>query len=319
MPERIIFVPNILGECGGVNRSNRFMAEVIDRVGGENVVLSHLPTHYGPTNRRFAKTGAVITEIPDSATAKGKIVIGSPHGSSPDTIKAWLDAGAIEFLDTVCPLVVKPRDEMANFLLNAQGGVLMGVYIGHQGHRETEEFLASFPGQNLFLVEKPADVETLPNKADRVMACWQTTLGEEVDLIVLALQAKYSGKLSLPKQDDRCLATRVRRGWTSRLLNEFKIDLQVVVGSLGSSNTMRYVEIAERAKPPVLVLMIETVKELKGVNLKSYNRLGLNAGAAVSPGLAFAVADYFEDIGYQKKAIFVANEGNFTKPVATYT
>lgn len=317
VPERIVYFPNadVMGECAGIRRGNARVRLRLEQLG--SVLLSYESSHYGPQNREFAKMGATV--IPDPMlAAEGSVVMGSPHGSSEETKEAYRRRGVI-FEDLECPLVTFPKKEAREYVGECleKGLVPHLEYIGHSGHRETEEFLKDFRGW-VHLIQTEEDIKAHELEGVKtIFVAWQTTLAD-VSPIISTLEERYPGRIRLPRVDYRCFATRNRQNWSGRQINEIQVDLTVVVTDKKSSNGMRLVEASENHQPPLQVLAVTTAKELRGIDFREFNRIGVNAAASVPVPRVMEVVDHFGSLGYSKKEVFVAKEPSLFRDPPVY-
>ena len=77
------------------------------------------------------------------------------------------------------------------------------------------------------------------------MVCTQTTLSvDDTAEIINAIKSKFSN-VEFPKADDICYATQNRQDAVKELIN--KCDHILIIGSNNSSNTLRLVELVDKA------------------------------------------------------------------------
>ena len=94
-----------------------------------------------------------------------------------------------------------------------------------------------------------------------------------------------------PRKDDICYATTNRQDAVKRIAPA--CDRLIVVGSPNSSNSLRLVEVAERAGCPRAVLM-QRAAEIDWDAVQRHRRLGITAGASAPEVLVDEIIDAFK-------------------------
>jgi 4-hydroxy-3-methylbut-2-enyl diphosphate reductase len=94
-----------------------------------------------------------------------------------------------------------------------------------------------------------------------------------------------------PRKDDICYATTNRQESVKRIAPA--CDRMIVVGSPNSSNSLRLVEVAERAGCPYAVL-IQRASEIDWDIFSGIKRLGVTAGASAPEVLVDEIIDAFK-------------------------
>ena len=140
------------------------------------------------------------------------------------------------------------------------------------------------------VVSTPDDVAALPFPEGPVGVVCQTTLSHDTVCAVSdALRARYP-RLETPAAADVCTATRDRQ----RAVAEFVRgggDGVLVLGSAGSSNTNRLVEVA-RAAGASFAARAGTLEEVRALDFAGVRRLGVTAGASTPEDLLQDVATW---------------------------
>ena len=128
------------------------------------------------------------------------------------------------------------------------------------------------------VVSTPEEVAALPFPDGPVGVVCQTTLSSGTVRTVLdALRARYP-HLETPPAADVCTATRDRQ----RAVADFVCgggDGVLVLGSIGSSNTNRLVEVA-RAAGAAFAERAGSLEEIRALDFAGVRRLGVTAGAS---------------------------------------
>ncbi|MGD9020559.1 MAG: 4-hydroxy-3-methylbut-2-enyl diphosphate reductase [Lysobacterales bacterium] len=281
-----IRLANPRGFCAGVDRAIEIVERALELFGAP-IYVRHEVVHNRFVVDRLAGLGAVFVEelddVPDGAT-----VIYSAHGVSQDVREAGHQRG-LKVFDATCPLVTKVHLEVSR---HCKAGFDV-VLIGHAGHPEVEgtlgQWLKNPPrGNGIYLVESPADVESLEVKYPQQLAyVTQTTLSvDDTQSIIAALQVKFPA-ITGPKHDDICYATQNRQDAVKALARD--ADLMLVVGSVNSSNSNRLRELAEKQGVPSY--LVDGADDIRPEWLEGVARVGVTAGASAPESLVEGVVE----------------------------
>jgi 4-hydroxy-3-methylbut-2-enyl diphosphate reductase len=121
----------------------------------------------------------------------------------------------------------------------------------------------------------------------------QTTLSvEEGDAIAATLRERFPALLA-PRSDDICYATSNRQAAVRDIAAG--CDLLLVVGSANSSNSMRLVEVAERAGVPAH--LVDGVGDVELSWLHAARTVGITAGASAPPHLVDELVSCLRGLG----------------------
>ncbi|MGE0115032.1 MAG: 4-hydroxy-3-methylbut-2-enyl diphosphate reductase [Steroidobacteraceae bacterium] len=298
-----ILLANPRGFCAGVDRAIEIVERAIELFGAP-IYVRHQVVHNRYVVDQLRKMGAVFVEelsdVPDDAH-----VIFSAHGVSR-AVQEEARRRGLKVFDATCPLVTKVHMEVTRYAREAREVIL----IGHAGHPEVEgtmgQFDASFGGQ-IYLVEKPEDVASLPIRdPERLVFVTQTTLSvDDTEKVVNALKQRFPG-LSSPRKEDICYATQNRQDAVKRLVE--RCDLILVVGSPSSSNSNRLREIAEKAGIPGY--LIDGPEDMRREWFDGRQNVGLTAGASAPEVLVQRVIAQIREWGGQ---VPVESEGQIEK------
>jgi 4-hydroxy-3-methylbut-2-en-1-yl diphosphate reductase len=268
------------GFCAGVDRAIQIVERAIEKWGAP-VYVRHEIVHNVHVVDRLKRLGAVfvdkLEQCPDD-----RPVIFSAHGV-PKRVPAQAQARRMVYVDATCPLVSKVHVEAQRHHEAGREVVL----IGHAGHPEVEGTMGQLPDGAVQLVEDLADVAALVPRDPAALAfVTQTTLSvDDTAEIVAALQARFPA-IASPHKEDICYATTNRQDAVKALARE--ADLVLVIGSRTSSNSLRLVEVAERAGAGAARL----VDDAAGIDwdwFEGVSTLGLTAGASAPEDLVEAV------------------------------
>ena len=207
-----------------------------------------------------------LDEVPDGAT-----VLFSAHGVAL-AVRAEAQRRELAVVDATCPFVARAHRAVRDF---AARGVPV-VVVGRPEHAEVRGVMGACDGARV--VSTPEEVVALPFPEGPVGVVCQTTLSSGTVRTVLdALRARYP-HLETPPAADVCTATRDRQ----RAVADFVRgggDGVLVLGSIGSSNTNRLVEVA-RAAGAAFAARAGTLEEIRTLDFAGVRRLGVTAGAS---------------------------------------
>ena len=274
------------GFCAGVDRAIQIVKEAI-RQFGTPIYVRHQIIHNARVIAELSSEGAIfieeLSEVPDGST-----LIFSAHGVSAE-IKYLASLRDLRIFDATCPLVNKVHVEVQK--LHAAGIPI--VMIGHHGHPEVEGTMGQVK-DNIYLVEKVADIAKLPLGQDQQIAyVTQTTLSiDETKEIITALKASFNNIVE-PKKQDICYATQNRQDAVKELIP--LVDVMVVVGSANSSNSNRLRELATKMGVPAY--LVDDPLQVKPEWFFDKKRVGISAGASAPENLTQEIIDVVRHYG----------------------
>ena len=287
-----ILLANPRGFCAGVDRAIEIVQRALDLFGAP-IYVRHEVVHNRFVVDSLTQAGAVfvdeLDQVPDDAT-----VIFSAHGVSKAVRQAGGERG-LRVFDATCPLVTKVHMEVARHCRAGRDVVL----IGHAGHPEVEGTLGQWVnhsprGNNIYLVENPADVGSLEvTYPDNVAFVTQTTLSvDDTQAVIDALRRKFPA-IEGPKHDDICYATQNRQDAVKELAG--RVDLVLVVGSVNSSNSNRLRELAEKRGVPAH--LVDGADDVREEWLRGLRAIGVTAGASAPESLVQGVIQRLQELG----------------------
>ena len=259
------------GFCAGVDRAIKIVEEAIKRYGAP-VYVRHEIVHNRFVVETLERQGAVfveeLDEVPDDAP-----VVFSAHGV-PKSVPAEATRRKLMYLDATCPLVSKVHREAEHHFARGRHILL----IGHEGHPEVIGTMGQLPEGAVTLVEDEEHARVVTVPADRPLAfITQTTLSvDDTAGIVAALQDRFP-EISSPAKEDICYATTNRQAAVKAIAP--RVQLMIVVGAPNSSNSLRLVEVAERAGCPKAV-MVQRGRDLDLGLVDGVSSIGVTAGAS---------------------------------------
>ncbi len=273
------------GFCAGVRRAIETVERALHRYGAP-VYVRRQVVHNSYVVSQLERAGAVfveeLSEVPDGAT-----VVFSAHGVGTSVTEEAARRGMVS-IDATCPLVSKVHTEARRFAAAGRQVVL----VGHAGHDEVEGTLGQVPGARL--VTTASDVARLDLDPARPTAfVTQTTLAtDEVAHVVQALEERFSD-LARPAASDICYASQNRQEAVRHIAPD--CDVVLVVGSPGSSNSNRLVEVARRHG--ARAYLVDSPADIQAAWLAGARRVGVTAGASAPEELVQGALGYLAGLG----------------------
>jgi len=272
------------GFCAGVDRAIQIVERAIEKFGAP-VYVRHEIVHNRYVVENLEAKGAIfveeLDEVPDDAN-----VIFSAHGV-PKSVPADATRRELSFFDATCPLVSKVHMEAERHFEAGRDIVL----IGHAGHPEVIGTMGQLPDGAVQLIETVADAETvIPRTPDALAFITQTTLSVDDTAAIIAVLQRRFPNISSPHKEDICYATTNRQAAVKAIAP--KSDAVIVIGAPNSSNSMRLVEVAERAGC-ALAFLVQRAEDIDWARLDGITRVGVTAGASAPEILVDEVVDAF--------------------------
>ena len=190
-------------------------------------------------------------------------------------------------IDATCPLVTKVhREAMIHF---KRGREI--VLIGHAGHPEVIGTLGQLPAGAATLVETiEAAHKFEPRDPARLAYTTQTTLSvDDTAAIVAVLKERFPAIVG-PRKEDICYATTNRQAAVKAIAP--RCDAMIVVGAPNSSNSLRLVEVAERAGCRK-ALLVQRAADIPWGAFEGVATLGITAGASAPELLVTEIIEAF--------------------------
>jgi 4-hydroxy-3-methylbut-2-enyl diphosphate reductase len=253
---------------------------------GPPVYVRHEIVHNRHVVESLKAKGAIFVEELSEIPETGAPVIFSAHGV-PQSVPAVAQDRALFVLDATCPLVSKVHAEARAH--HAEG--LEIVLIGHAGHPEVIGTLGQLPAGAATLVETTDDARRFqPRDPARLAYTTQTTLSvDDTAAIVAVLKTRFPAIVG-PRKEDICYATTNRQAAVKAIAP--RCDALIVVGAPNSSNSLRLVEVAERAGCRKAVL-VQRAADIVWDTLAGIATLGVTAGASAPELLVNEIIEAF--------------------------
>lgn len=260
------------GFCAGVVRAIDAVEKALT-LHGAPVYVRHEIVHNKYVVESLKRKGAVfvaeLSEVPDAS----RPVIFSAHGV-PKSVPAEAQARNFFAIDATCPLVTKVHREAE--VHHKRGRHIL--LVGHAGHPEVIGTVGQLPEGAVTLIETEEDAARL-EVADPATLGYvtQTTLSvDDTAGIVKALEERFP-LMQAPAAESICYATTNRQDAVKQAAPG--ADLFLIVGAPNSSNSMRLVEVAERAGA-ARGLLVQRAAEIPWDEIGDIATLGLSAGAS---------------------------------------
>ncbi|WP_404406657.1 4-hydroxy-3-methylbut-2-enyl diphosphate reductase [Pelagibacterium halotolerans] len=276
------------GFCAGVDRAIQIVDLALKKYGAP-VYVRHEIVHNKYVVDGLRAKGAVfveeLSEIPEGTEAP---VIFSAHGVAKSVPEEARHRNMF-YLDATCPLVTKVHVEAQRHAEEGRDIVL----IGHKGHPEVIGTMGQLPPGKITLIETVADAEAFtPRDPANLALVTQTTLSvDDTSAMVMVLKSRFP-EISVPHKEDICYATTNRQESVKAVAP--KVDAMIVVGAPNSSNSMRLVEVGERAGCRVSVL-VQRASDIDWAQFEDIASIGITAGASAPEALVEEVIDAFSE------------------------
>jgi len=277
------------GFCAGVDRAIQIVERALEKFGSP-VFVRHEIVHNRHVVERLEEMGAVFVEELDQCPDDRPVVF-SAHGV-PKSVPIEASRREMIYVDATCPLVSKVHVEAQRHFNNGHDIIL----IGHAGHPEVIGTMGQLPVGAITLVETVEDVDRLdPRDETKLAFVTQTTLSvDDTSAIVERLQARFPAVAS-PHKEDICYATTNRQSAVKTMAD--RCDKVFVIGAPNSSNSVRLVEVAERAGAKSAQL-VASAGDVDWDSLGPVRTIGITAGASAPEdlvqGLIAAFRERFE-------------------------
>jgi 4-hydroxy-3-methylbut-2-enyl diphosphate reductase len=283
LPKLTVLLAAPRGFCAGVDRAIQIVEKALQKF-GPPVYVRHEIVHNRFVVEELRRKGAVFVEELSEIPETDAPVIFSAHGV-PKSVPAAAKARKLFFLDATCPLVSKVHVEAERH--HAQG--LHILLIGHAGHPEVIGTMGQLPDGAVTLIETVADAERVaPPDPARLAYATQTTLSvDDTTNIVAALRARFPAIVG-PHKEDICYATTNRQAAVKAIAP--RSDCILIVGAPNSSNSLRLVEVAERAGCP-RALLVQRASDIPWGAIEGVTTIGISAGASAPEVLVNEVID----------------------------
>jgi len=260
------------GFCAGVDRAIQIVELALSKY-GPPVYVRHEIVHNRFVVANLEAKGAIFVEELDEIPDCKAPVIFSAHGV-PKSVPAAAKANNMFYLDATCPLVSKVHVEA----LRHYDAGLQILLIGHAGHPEVIGTMGQLPVGAVTLIQSEDDARALqPLDAEKLAYVTQTTLSVDDTAGIISVLRRRFPQIASPHKEDICYATTNRQAAVKAIAD--KADCVLVVGAPNSSNSLRLVEVAERAGC-AKSLLIQRAGDIPWRGLQGITSVGISAGAS---------------------------------------
>lgn len=261
----------------GVKRAVDMVLDVALRRSKKQVFTYGPIIHNPQTIELLKKRGVVPARSIDDIN--NGIVIIRAHGISPEE-REKLESKNIEIFDATCPRVSKVQSIIREHALSGYKIII----VGDREHPEVTALLGYSDNQGMVIRNKEA-IDTIP-LYEKICVVAQTTQNlEEYREIVKTIQEKFA---VVKVFDTICRSTEKRQAEIRELAGA--MDGIIIVGGKNSANTKRLAVISQKEGTPTF--HIETVDELKNMDLDKYGKIGISAGASTPNWITDGVVEY---------------------------
>ncbi len=233
--------------------------------------------------------------------SEGTVVL-TAHGVHEHVVQK-AQAKGLAIIDTTCKDVYASQSTIKNYL--TQGYTVL--FIGKKTHPESETALAY--SHDVYVIEKPADIENLDLDTDKIAVTNQTTMSlYDIYPVFSKIQERYPNAVLVEEQ---CDATKTRQ---LAVMHQPKdVDHCFVVGDKHSNNSRKLVEVA--LKQGIPANRIESVEDLDIEYLKTLKKVSVTSGASTPTQLTKEVIDYLItfDIHTKKQPLSRVKTNNLFK------
>lgn len=259
------------GFCAGVERAIRIVELALQKF-GPPVYVRHEIVHNRFVVERLEGMGAIFIDELCQAPTDARVIF-SAHGV-PKSVPAEADRRKLFYLDATCPLVAKVHVE-AERHFNAGREI---VLIGHAGHPEVEGTIGQLPEGAISLVETTVDAERFePRDPSKLAYITQTTLSVDDTAEMVSVLRRRFPMIAGPHKEDICYATSNRQEAVKAISP--RSDIVFVIGAPNSSNSVRLVEVAQRAGARDAML-IKCASDIDWSAVVPQETIGLTASAS---------------------------------------
>lgn len=286
-PKLTVYLAAPRGFCAGVDRAIQIVELALEKYGAP-VYVRHAIVHNRHVVESLEAKGAIFVEELDEIPDTQAPIVFSAHGV-PKSVPADARDRRMFVLDATCPLVSKVHIE-AERLFDRGHQILL---IGHEGHPEVVGTTGQLPPGAIHLIETSEDATTfVPEDPTKLAVITQTTLSVDDTREIMDILKQRFPDITVPRKDDICYATTNRQDAVKRIAPQ--CDRIIVVGSPNSSNSLRLVEVAERAGCP-RAMLVEQGSEIDWREFENISSLGVTAGASAPEVLVNSIIDAFAE------------------------
>lgn len=219
---------------------------------------------------------------------QGEKVIIRAHGERKEVYDRAKEK-SLEVIDLTCGRIQVIRTKIAS--KKEDHSIII---IGKKNHPETLG-VQSFSGKDAKIIEELEEIEPCLEEIKKrgkkkIYIVSQTTFNEEkFEEIANKIKKEWPYEITIDKTI--CDATSKRQEETKELSK--KVELMLIIGGKKSSNTKELEVISK--KNCKNVYLIQDKEDLKEINTKNYQKIGIMAGASTPENVVEEVISYLKD------------------------
>jgi len=277
------------GFCMGVRRAVDMVLDASNRTDGPVYTYGPLIHNSQVLDILKNKNISILNHIPDKGI--GTVLIRA-HGIPPNEKKQLISSG-YSVIDATCPRVIKVQTIIHKY---AQSGYAT-LILGDADHAEVKGLMGYSQG-NGHVIQDIDELKEQPKYPKAIMVA-QTT--QNYDLFFKAseyIEANHAHYLIF---NTICDSTSKRQAEVKEIAKDS--DAVVVVGGKNSGNTQRLTQVVRQQGIPAF--HIETEEELPVNKFRSYQRVGITAGASTPNWIINCVCHQLEDLSSTQKGFFL--------------
>ncbi len=308
-PELTIRLCGPRGFCAGVDRAIQIVVLALKKHGAP-VYVRHEIVHNRYVVEGLQARGAIFIEELDEVPVEHHDcpVVFSAHGV-PKSVPADAQERNLFYLDATCPLVSKVHKQA---ILHHKRGRHV-LLVGHEGHPEVIGTMGQLPAGAVSLIETARQAAAFTaGEPDNLGFVTQTTLSVDDTAEIIAVLRSRFPKLAAPSAESICYATTNRQDAVKA--SAPGTDLFLIVGAPNSSNSMRLVEVAERAGAK-RSLLVQRASELPWESIHDISVVSLSAGASAPQIIVDEIIEAFRARFDVKVELAVTTEESEDFPV----
>ncbi len=252
----------------GVRRAVDIVLEIAQHETGRRI-YTYGPLIHNPQTIELLQSRGItpVKSIEEIIDPQNAVLIIRAHGIAPSE-RRKIKASGIKIIDATCPKV-----GYVQAIIKKHAALLYTVIIiGDKEHPEVDGLLGYTNGRGI-TVAAVDEVEKLP-ALDLVCVVAQTTQSlDDYNKIVEKIIGRFPSTIVF---NTICSSTEQRQAEIITLAGE--MDAIFIVGGKNSANTRRLADLAQKQRTEAF--HIETAEELDSINVASYNRIGVSAGAS---------------------------------------
>jgi 4-hydroxy-3-methylbut-2-enyl diphosphate reductase len=265
------------GFCMGVRRAMDMVLDIA-RKRGKGPIYTYGPLIHNPQAVELLKRRGILP-VRDPGEIPGGMIVIRAHGISPDE-RSRLKEKGIEIIDATCPKVARVQGIIKKH--SSMGYTVL--ILGDENHPEVAGLLGYAGGRGK-VIQGPGDLEGLP-VSERICLVAQTTQNVEAfEETAAAVRDRFPEAVVF---DTICDSTMKRQQEVRDMART--MDAMIIVGGRNSANTERLRAISEGSNTPTF--LVETADELKGIELESFENIGVSAGASTPNWIINSVLEH---------------------------